>query len=130
MILALDSSLLIDLEKGNKETIQKLEKLRAIHQGPAYISLMSYFELYYGILNKIEKNREEAYIFLHKFPVLQTTTRTAEILAELKQKYEKRGIHFTLTDLFIASQVREHGLLLITKEKDFKAIEEIQKIVI
>lgn len=129
MILALDSSILIDLENGNKETIQKLRKLAEKHQNPACISFMSYFELYYGILNKIEKNKEKAYALLQKFPVLHTTEKTAKILAEMKREYEKKGVHFSLADLFIASQIKEHGLLLVTKDRHFEAIEDIQKII-
>ena len=130
MILALDSSILIDLEQNNKETVYKLQKIVEKHQSPACIPFIAYFELYYGTIDRIDKNKEKALHFLQKFPLLQPTQKTARILAEMKKKYDTEGISFSLADIFIASQVKEHGLLLITKDKAFSHITDIEKIIL
>lgn len=129
MILALDTSIIIELENGNKETIEKILEIKKIHQSICYIPFVCYFEVYVGILKKIEKNQKQAYTFLQTFPLLQPTKKTAEILAEMKKKYEEQGKTLSLTDLLIASQIQEHNFLLITKDKDFEHVEEIKKII-
>ncbi|MSR86480.1 type II toxin-antitoxin system VapC family toxin [Candidatus Woesearchaeota archaeon] len=130
MILALDSSILIDLEQNNKETVHRLQQIVEKHQSPACIPFIVYFELYYGTIDRIDKNKEKALHFLQKFPLLQPTQKTAKILAEMKKKYETEGTPFSLADIFIASQVKEHGLLLITKDKAFLKIKDIEKIIL
>lgn len=129
MILTLDTSILINLEQANHQTIEKLKKLSAIHHAPAHLTFISYFEFYYGIMNRSPKNIQIAYEFLQKFPVLQPTKRTAEILAKLRKDHEKKGQTLPLADLLIASQVQEHNLLLVTKDKDFQIFEGIQKVI-
>jgi len=130
MILTLDSSILIDLEKGIQQTKEKIRKLAIIHPDPAPISFMAYVELYTGMLEKKPKKFEKASMFLQQFPFLPLTKRTAEIMATFKKKYDERGISLSLADVLIASQVKEHNLLLVTKDKDFGKVEEINKIII
>ena len=129
MILALDSSILIELQNGNKDVIKKIQELKEVHQSISYIPFIVYFEVYGGILKKLERNQQEAYKFLQLFPLLQPTKKTAEILAELKKKYDELGEALPLADLMIASQVKEHNLLLVTKDTDFNKIQEIKKII-
>lgn len=78
-------------------------------------------------MNK-SKNYDEKASFLNKFNMLRTTKRTAEILSDLKIKYDLHGKTFSLADLYIASQVIENNLVLITLDKDFSSIEELNKI--
>ena len=130
MIIALDTSILIDVELGDSETIAKLKEITAIHTDPAYIPFISYMEFYYGISERGPARFEKAYSFLQKFPFLTPTKRTAEIQGELRKKYHEKGIILSLADLLIASQVKEHNFILITKDKDFLQIEEIKKIII
>ena len=125
MSLIFDTSILIDIDRGDKKTIAKIEELRKMYPAPATIGFISYFEFLLGLKNKSIKNKEKSKEFIEKFNVLQTTKNTADKLVELKQKYE-----LPLADLLIASQVLENNGILITKDNDFKAINEIEKIII
>jgi len=68
--------------------------------------------------------------FVHKFNMLKVSKRTAEILAELKQKYDKNGEMLPLADLLIASQTIENGGILVTLDTDFRRIEELNKLIL
>jgi predicted nucleic acid-binding protein len=68
--------------------------------------------------------------FINKFNCLKASSITAKILAELKDKYEKKGIVIGLADLIIASHAKESNLVLLTSDKVFEKIDEIDKIVI
>ncbi len=125
MNLILDTSIIIDIERGNKELILELDKLKAIYPAPPRISFISYFEFLYGLKRKAIKNKEKSREFLELFDVIQTTNTTAEHLVLLKDKYK-----LPLSDLLIASQAIETNGILITKDKDFENIEEIRKVIL
>ncbi len=128
MTLIFDSSILIDLEKGKKETISSLKELALRYPAPVFISFVSYFEFYFGILRRSPNNFNLAYGFLQKFPLLLPTKKTAEILGELRKKYNAQGKILPLADYLIASQAKEHNLTLVTRDKDFGMFEEIKVI--
>src|SRR3989344_4254560 len=125
MTLIFDTSILVDLDRGRINTIKKIEDLRKMYPLPATIGFIAYFEFLLGLKDKSIKNKEKSKEFIEKFNVLQTTKNTADKLVELKRKYE-----LPLADLLIASQVLENNGILITKDNDFKAINEIEKIII
>lgn len=130
MMIALDTSIIIDLEKGKKETIERIREISSLHKSQGYIPFMSYLEFYYGIIGREVEKFEKAYLYLNKYPLLQNSKKTAEICAQIRKKYEKKGLTFSLSDLLIAAQVFENNLLLVTKDKDFERIDDVQKIII
>ena len=125
MHLILDTSIVIELERKNKEIISKLEELKEIYPSHPKISFITYFEILEGISRKSEENREKAKAFLELFDVIQTTKITAQNLVILREKYE-----FPMPDLLIASHVMETNSVLVTKDTDFEQIEEIEKIIL
>ena len=125
MNLVLDTSVLIELERGNKEIIGWLDKLRKIYPAPAKVSFITYFEFLYGLRDKSIKNKEKSEIFLNKFSVISTNKSTAEILVSLKRSYE-----LPLSDLLIAAQSIDSKGILITKDKDFELIKELDKVIV
>ena len=130
MTLVLDTSIVIELERGNQETIKEIKKVLKEYASPPSITFITYFEFLQGIIKRSPKNKEEAIVFLQKFAYINITKKTAEILAELKIKYENKGITLPLADFLIIAQVREGNHLLITKDTHFKGIEEINKIIL
>jgi len=130
MVLVLDTSILISLEKRRKDIIKKIKEISSVHQEPAVITFISYFEFLFGIKDKNLKNEEKAIAFLNKFGVLKINRETARISADLKYKYNKKGFELSLSDLLIASQAIENNMTLVTTDKDFEQIEELKKIII
>ena len=130
MSLVFDTSIILELERGNKEIINKIKKYLNYYPDPAQISFMTYFEIYYGLRNKNEKNKDLAIGYLNMFKILEVTKKTAEIMSSLKHSQEKKGIQMSLTDLFIASQVIENNLILVTMDKDFERIDNMEKIIL
>ena len=130
MILTFDTSILIDIERGKKETLNQLRLITKKHAGSAYILYTPYMELYSGLLKKKIKNFNQGYLLLQKFVFLAPTKDTAEITAKLKREYSQKGVTISEPDLFIAAQVVEHNLLLVTRDKDFSRIKEIKSIIL
>ena len=123
MQLVLDSSVVIELERKNREVISKIEELKNRYSLIPKISFITYFELMEGISNKSDKNMRAAQNFIELFEVIQTTKLTAKNLVALRKKYE-----LPIPDLLIAAQTLEIGGVLVTKDKDFERINEIEKI--
>lgn len=130
MTLALDTNILIGIEKREKSTTEKIESIIKSDPAPACVTFINYFEFIQGIRLRSQKNKEKSLNFIKTFQCLQTTKKTAIILDELKNKYEKIGKTFTLSDLMIASQCIENNLTLVTTDKQFQDIEELKKIIL
>ncbi len=129
-MIVLDSSVLLDMWYKKPDVLSALEQLRSRHTSVPCIALMSCFEVFDGAQHKSLKHQDEIMQFLEGFPQLETSRTTAYILARLKHKYESQGKSLPLADLLIASQAIEHGVTLVTRDRDFERIEELQKIII
>ena len=129
-MLLLDTSILIEIQRKDKAVIHKIEELKKIHFQPASISFINYFEFYSGLIDKNIKNKQIMIEFINKFNCLKASSITAQILAELKNKYEKKGIAIGLADLIVASQVKEYNMTLVTRDKTFEKIDEISKVIL
>lgn len=130
MTSVLDSSILMSIEKGNADIKKKLKELSEKHEGPPVIAFITYFEFLFGIQERSAKNREKALSFINEFGVLKINKETAQILSDLKYKYDEKGITLPLADFLIAAQVIENNMLLVTADKDFERIDELRKMVI
>ena len=129
-MLILDTSVLIDLENKKTETLSKLKNLSKLYPSPPRITFMNYFEFLHGIMQKNVAKKETAVAFIELFEMLQPTKKTAKILSDLKEKYDKKGKPLPLADFLIASQAIENSGFLVTKDKDFESIEEVNRIFI
>lgn len=130
MMAVIDTSVLIDLERQNPSTIRFFSELRKNHGQRPHITFINSFEFLYGLKDKNISNQEKLKTWLERFPVLHTSSQTSTLLAKLKAKYDKKGIALPLADLLIACLVIENAMLLITKDKDFASIDELEKIII
>ena len=130
MTLVLDTSILINLERGSEATIRQLRKLAEAYPLPARITFISEFEFLMGIQEREPKNKDKALAFLRHFSILQTRNGTADLLAGLKFRYDKKGIAISLADFIIAALTIQNNMTLVTKDKDFQKIEELKKIIL
>ena len=130
MTLVLDSSIVMSLEKGNLTIKKKLKELSEKYEGSPVITFVTYFEFLVGIKGRSKENQEKALGFINSMGVLKVRKETAEVLANLKHSYDKKGSTLPLADFLIASQVIEHNMLLVTSDKDFDKIKELKKIII
>ena len=130
MTLALDTSVLIELERRNPIVINKLKDLSKSHALPPCLPFMSYYEFLRGLKLKKSKDYDKKLEFLNKFNILITSKKTAEILSDLRIKYDKLGATLPLADFLIASQVIENDMTLVTRDRDFERIENLNKIIL
>jgi len=105
----LDTSVIIEIFRGNKDVIDKLSK--DLEYG---ISVITLFELYCGRL----KEREE--IFLEKVPKLSFDEKSAKLAGKIYKELKSKGKVPKVKDLLISASAIAHDLLLITIDRDFE----------
>ncbi len=130
MNLVFDTSILIAIERNNKNIIKKLNELYQLYPAPPQLTFISYLEYLIGLKIRKTKLINASITFLNSFNVINTTTLTADILSDLRIKYDKKGITLPLADMLSASIAIENGLIMITADKDFEKIEELKKIIL
>ena len=115
-----DTSILIDLQKGEKKIIKDFAKLK----NQIYISRITACEFIYGAKNKKEKKINKD--FIEKLPVSEITEDISKYTYSLLDKYSL-GIKFGISDAIIAATVIIEGYYLWTRNiKHFKRIKEIK----
>lgn len=127
MSLILDTSIIIEIERGNIKIIKDLQNIRAEYPELPSISFITYFEILSGLIEKSPFNKNKALSHISLFPVLSADKITAKIIAELKYNYDKKGIAIPLADLIIAAQTIQHRMKLLTRDALFNKIAEIDK---
>lgn len=127
MKYVIDTSLLIDINRGNVKVLSVL-KNKALHAGEPFITSLNFIEYYFGELGK---GREvEVLKFLDSFKHLTLTRNSAKLYAELSRKYLKQGKTISAFDLLIAAIAIDNNMTLLTGDSDFEKINELKTEVI
>lgn len=130
MMFIFDTSAIIALEREDKKALNLVSELLKKQTGPPQASFVVYDEFLYGIKNRAPHNQLKAIEFLNNFNCIPATRKTAEILSGLRHDYERKGILINPADMIIASHAKEHNLTLVTADRIFEKIDDINKIII
>lgn len=130
MIFIFDTSAIIALEKEDKAALKLISELLKKQTGPPQASFVTYYEFLYGTRNRSPRNQSRAIEFLNNFNCISATKKTAEIIAGLRDKYEKKGVSINLADMIIAAHAKEHNLTLVTADRAFDKVDDINKIIL
>lgn len=126
----LDTSALIEIDRGDKERARKLDD-----EGKHAINQVSVTEMFTGIEYKYERNseeyrkaREQLERLLSRFKIMQIdrpiSIESAKIIADLMKI--GKPVH-DLHDIYIAATAVKRDLEILTKNPDhFKNIEDLE----
>jgi predicted nucleic acid-binding protein len=122
MTLVFDTSVLVELERGNTDIQKRVRRLVKLHAGHPAIAFATFAEFYYGTLKRNPKHAEGMLDYLEAYKVLSATRESARIFAELKLEMEQKGASVALFDLLIASLTLQYDGVLVTKDRGFSRI--------
>lgn len=128
-MILLDTNILIELERGNKEIISMLEEMSQKHSTPS-LPFPVFSEYYYGYLKKGRKDVQTALERLDEFEILNSTRKSAMLFSEIKYNLEKTGQIISDMDLLIASICIDNNATLITADKQFEKVKDLNKIIL
>jgi len=119
MAYLVDTDSLIDMYSDQQVALELLERLAA--SGIA-ISIISYMEVYEGILRSRTPEQVERKLdaLLETIPLVPLSLRIAQRCARLRKALRQEGkrVNQRALDLIIAATAIEHGLDLVTRNAD------------
>lgn len=118
--MILDTSILIEILDGNKSIKSSLEKLNEV----VLTTAISKYELL-----KAPKN-DDANNLLDKMDIHDFDSRSSERSAIIYKELKKKGKMINELDILIASIAITHDELLITRDKDFKNIDNLKLLIL
>ena len=118
----LDSNIVIEIFSGNKMLADKINELPGF-----YISSIVLGELHVGINRVVNKSKHlnKLSSFLGLCSVLDVDSATAQFFGEITAALFKKGKPIPSNDVWIAATVRQHNLTLISRDKHFQEVENI-----
>ena len=120
--ILIDTNAYVAFKRGEAAVVEIIQHAEAFAISPIVLGeLLSGFEC--G--NKTKKNRDELQQFLQssRMKLLTITSDTANFYAQIYSSLRNKGTPIPSNDMWIAAQTFEHGCVLCTQDKHFKAIE-------
>ncbi len=119
--ILLDTNAYSSLLRGNEKVLEAVSSA-----GIIYMSVFVIGELLTGFKGGVKElwNRDTLFSFLEKptVVVLNATTETSEIFAEVKNLLKIAGTPIPLNDVWIAAHTMETGSLIVTYDFHFKSV--------
>lgn len=118
----LDTSIVIELFKGDQEVLNFLDRQQNVFIATAVLA-----ELYLGAYRSanVQKHIDQIKAFLLECTVLSADQTTAETCAKLKAALLKKGKPIPENDIWIAATALQYDLPLYTNDKHFSEVDNI-----
>ena len=129
MSFVIDTNVLIEIERDNKDILSQLQNLDIIKED-IYIASPTYSEFYLGLLMASKKLLSKEKERLDMYKLLHTTKKSSELLAENKYHVSKKGVMIPIIDLLIASIVLANNMTLVTLDEHFNSIPNLTVILL
>ena len=130
MKLVLDTNIYCDFAEGVPETVEAI----AVHGEQIYMPAVVIGELLFGFLKgarqQFNERKLRQVISRLKIEVVDVTADVARKYALIFLSLQNKGIKIPINDVWIVACCMEVGGTLLTRDKHFKAVEQIDSMII
>jgi tRNA(fMet)-specific endonuclease VapC len=130
MKLVMDTNIYCDYAEGVPETVEAI----AAHGEQIYIPAIVVGELVFGFLKgaqqQLNDRKLRQVISRLKIEIVDVTADVARKYAIIFLSLQKKGTKIPINDVWIAACCMEIGGTLLTRDKHFKAVEQIDSMII
>ena len=125
--IILDTNIIISLFNGDNDIYEYI-----IQADEIFIPSIAIGELYYGAHKSLNSRQNIRKIneFVKENIVMPCNAVTGMKYGEIKNSLKEKGKPIPENDIWIAAIAKEHSLVLITKDKHFKLIDDIKIIML
>ena len=125
--MILETSFIIDFLRNEPNAVSKIQKLRQ-ENIPIQITTPSIFELWSGAssLEKSERQKNNLAMFIQEQLIIPLDAESAEKAGRIGGTLVKKGLQIQAEDCMIAGIAIKNNIPLLTKDGDFKRIEELK----
>lgn len=123
----LDTNICIYVRRQKPERV--LRRFRALRQGEAALSVITFGELLYGAAKSVQRAEalERLEELAHLLPVLPLPEAAAEAYGIMRAELERKGEMIGNNDLWIAAHAKAAGLTLVTNnEREFRRVRGLK----
>jgi len=123
----LDTNICIYVRRQKPEKV--LRRFRALRQGEAALSVITFGELLYGAAKSVQhaEASERLEELAHLLPVLPLPEAAAEAYGIMRAELERKGEMIGNNDLWIAAHAKAAGLTLVTNnEREFRRVRGLK----
>ena len=130
MKLVLDTNIYTDYAEGVPETVDFM----ATHGEHIYIPSIVLGELHFGFLKgsrqKLNERKLQQFINRLKIEIIDVDADVARKYATVYNSLRKKGAKIPINDVWIAACSMEAGGTLLTRDKHFEIVDQIETIVL
>jgi len=118
----LDTNIIIDLFNGDAAVTKKI-----LNANEIFIPNIVIGELYYGSYGskKSKSNLKRLEEFILSSTIINTNIETARVYGYIKNELKKKGSPIPENDIWIAAVAKQHSLKLLTRDRHFKSIDDL-----
>lgn len=118
----LDTNIIIALFKNDSLIINKIAEPQEI-----FVSNIVVGELYFGAYksSRVENNLRQIDSFIASNVILNCDSTTAKYYGQIKNKLKTKGKPIPENDIWIAAIAIQYKLILVSRDKHFKEIENL-----
>ncbi len=120
----LETSFLVDFLRGKESAIKKYEEIKGRRLETT--SIVAWEVLRGPKLVGRAKEYEKAVRLLGRLRVIPFTLASARIASEIERDLREKGKDINPIDILIAASVIESGSVLLTRDEDYRHIEDLK----
>jgi tRNA(fMet)-specific endonuclease VapC len=129
MKLVLDTNVYSDYAEGVPEVVEHL----AVHGEQIFLPSVVLGELHYGFMKgkrqAFNEQKLREFVEQLKVAIITVDANVAKRYAAVYLSLQKKGKKIPINDVWIAASCIEVGGILLTSDKHFEAVEQIQTVV-